>query len=124
MLFRGATVALMILVNNPGSWDQLLALIRINGGIGMDGKPVYLTPFNWFYENVCKQIFQSPNWVSCLCSLFYYNDVVFCMDTWIKRKFTLRCNINSLVPSDVSTIYASGVISKCCWYSLLVSSNK
>ena len=33
-----------------------LALIRIPGSIGTDGKQHYLTPFSWFYENVCKHI--------------------------------------------------------------------
>jgi predicted acyltransferase len=39
-----------------GVLPRLLALIRIPGGIGIDGKQAYLTPFNWFYENVCKPI--------------------------------------------------------------------
>jgi predicted acyltransferase len=39
-----------------GVLPRLLALIRIPGGFAIDGKPIYLTPFVWFYENVCKPI--------------------------------------------------------------------
>ena len=39
-----------------GTLPRLLALIRIPGAIGIDGKLTYLTPFGWFYENVCKKI--------------------------------------------------------------------
>ena len=39
-----------------GTLPRLLALIRIPGAIGVDGKLSYLTPFGWFYENVCKKI--------------------------------------------------------------------
>jgi len=39
-----------------GTLPRLLALIRIPGAIGVDGKLSYLTPFGWFYENICKKI--------------------------------------------------------------------
>ncbi len=39
-----------------GVLPRLLALIQIPGSIAADGKPIYLTPFNWFYETVCKKI--------------------------------------------------------------------
>ena len=47
--------ALFIFVMS-GVLPRLLALIQIPGGIAPNGKPIYLTPFNWFYENVCKPI--------------------------------------------------------------------
>ena len=47
--------ALFIFVMS-GVLPRLFALIQIPGGIATDGKPIYLTPFNWFYENVCKPI--------------------------------------------------------------------
>ena len=54
-----------------GVIPRLLALIRIPYGIGTDGKPVYLTPFNLFYENVCKPILPSEprigSFVYALC---------------------------------------------------------
>ena len=34
----------------------LFELIRINNGVGADGKPQYLNPLQWFYEHVCKNI--------------------------------------------------------------------
>ncbi|MBK7433197.1 MAG: DUF1624 domain-containing protein [Chitinophagaceae bacterium] len=39
-----------------GLLPRLLALIRIPGAIGADGKQKYLTPFGWFYEHACKPI--------------------------------------------------------------------
>lgn len=33
-----------------------LALIQISAGLTADGKPIYLTPFAWFYEHVCKPV--------------------------------------------------------------------
>lgn len=39
-----------------GVLPRLLGLIQITGGIAQDGKPIYLTPFNWFYEHICKPI--------------------------------------------------------------------
>ena len=39
-----------------GVLPRLLALIQISNGTGADGKTIYLTPFNWFYEHVCKPI--------------------------------------------------------------------
>lgn len=42
-----------------GTLPRLLALIRIPGAIAADGKLTYLTPFSWFYENICKKILVS-----------------------------------------------------------------
>ena len=39
-----------------GILPRLLALIRINNGVAADGKPKFLSPFGWFYENLCKPI--------------------------------------------------------------------
>jgi predicted acyltransferase len=36
---------------------RLLGLVRIENGLNAAGKPVYLSPFGWFYEHVCKLIF-------------------------------------------------------------------
>ena len=47
--------ALFIFVMS-GVLPRLLALIQLPGGIAADGKPIYLTPFNCFYETVCKKI--------------------------------------------------------------------
>ena len=42
-----------------GILPRLLALIRINNGLTYDGKPMYLSPFGWFYEHVTKPIIPS-----------------------------------------------------------------
>ncbi len=33
-----------------------LGLIRISNGLNAEGKPKWLSPLNWFYENLCKPI--------------------------------------------------------------------
>lgn len=47
--------ALFIFVMS-GVLPRLMGLIRIPGAINPDGKQNYLTPFSWFYENLCKPI--------------------------------------------------------------------
>jgi len=42
-----------------GALPRLLGLIRISNGFTPEGKAKYLSPFSWFYENVCKLIFPS-----------------------------------------------------------------
>lgn len=39
-----------------GVVPRLFALIRIPAEIGRDGKQNYTSPFNWFYEHICKNI--------------------------------------------------------------------
>ncbi len=40
-----------------GFLPRLLALIRINNGINTNtGKPNFISPLNWFYEHICKNI--------------------------------------------------------------------
>ncbi|RFM26676.1 acyltransferase family protein [Deminuibacter soli] len=43
-----------------GFLPRLLGLIRIPAGIAPDGKPLYNSPFSWFYEHVCKNISADP----------------------------------------------------------------
>jgi predicted acyltransferase len=47
--------ALFIFVMS-GILPRLMGLIRINNGVEDDGSPSFITPFNWFYEHVCKNI--------------------------------------------------------------------
>lgn len=42
-----------------GVLPRLLSLIRIQQGFNPEGKPVYTSPFGWFYEHICKPA--SPN---------------------------------------------------------------
>ncbi len=61
-----------------GVLPRLLALIQITGGLDAGGKPIYLTPFNWFYENICKPIvpaeprFGSLIYALCFISMMWF----------------------------------------------------
>ena len=44
-----------------GFIPRCLALIRISEGLNPDGTVHYITPFNWFYENVCALVPGHPN---------------------------------------------------------------
>jgi predicted acyltransferase len=39
-----------------GFLPRLLGLIRINEGFDENSKPIFVTPFGWFYEHICKNI--------------------------------------------------------------------
>jgi predicted acyltransferase len=55
-----------------GVLPRLLGLIRIDNGLSDSGKPMYLTPFGWFYENVCKLIFPAePKFGSFIYALCF-----------------------------------------------------
>ncbi len=47
--------ALFIFVMS-GTLPRLLALIQIPNGTDATGKPLYTTPFGWFYDTVCSKI--------------------------------------------------------------------
>ena len=51
---------------------RMLALIRINNGLTDDGKPKFLTPFGWFYENLCKPILSSEPRIGSLIYAFCF----------------------------------------------------
>ena len=51
---------------------RMLALIRINNGLTRDGKPKVLTPFGWFYENLCKPILSSDPRIGSLIYAFCF----------------------------------------------------
>lgn len=54
-----------------GVLPRLLALIRIPSGTGIDVKAKFLTPFAWFYENVCKPLFADERNASLLYALCF-----------------------------------------------------
>jgi predicted acyltransferase len=55
-----------------GALPRLLGLIRIPNGFNDAGKSQFLTPFSWFYENVCKPIFPSePRFGSMLYAICF-----------------------------------------------------
>ncbi len=74
-----------------GVLPRLLALIRIPGGFTMDGKPIYLTPFSWFYENVCKHIVPAePRFGSLIYALCFITMMWFFAWLLDKRKIYIK----------------------------------
>ncbi len=68
-----------------GILPRVLGLIRIpSSSINAQGKPIYLTPFGWFYENICKPIFPSNlnngSLLYALCMITFYWLIVWWMD--------------------------------------------
>lgn len=66
-----------------GTLPRLLALIRIPNGSSPTGQPLYLTPFGWFYEHVCKPVSSNLNNGSLLyafCMILMYWLIVYLMD--------------------------------------------
>jgi predicted acyltransferase len=54
-----------------GIIPRLLALYRIPGNVSGDGKQSYITPRDWFYEQVGKNIFSDPRNASLLYALCF-----------------------------------------------------
>jgi predicted acyltransferase len=70
---------------------RTMALIRIPGAIGPNGKPNYLTPFGWFYEHVCKPIIPSqPNIGSLIYALCFITMMWFLAWLLDRRKIYIR----------------------------------
>lgn len=74
-----------------GVLPRLLALIQIPGGLDADGKPIYLTPFNWFYENICKPIAPAePRFGSLIYALCFISMMWFFAWLMDKRKIYIK----------------------------------
>jgi len=58
-----------------GVLPRLLGLIRISAGTNSAGEPVYTTPLNWFYSNVCAKVPGPPEIGSLVYALTF---VAFC----------------------------------------------
>lgn len=67
-----------------GILPRLLGLIRISHGVTAEGKPIYTTPFGWFYEHICIPIFGSnlnnSSLFYALCMITFYWLIVWWMD--------------------------------------------
>lgn len=75
-----------------GILPRLLGLIRIYSAMDpVTGKPVYVSPFGWFYQNVCKPVFPSNlnngSLLYALCMIAFYWLIVWWMD---KKKIYVR----------------------------------
>jgi predicted acyltransferase len=73
-----------------GFLPRVLGLIRITNGIDPTGKPSYVSPFGWFYENVCKHAAADLRVGSLVYALFmivFYWSIVYVLD---KKKIYIK----------------------------------
>lgn len=66
-----------------GFLPRLLALIRIDNGLNAEGKQQFLTPFGWFYENVCKNVstdLRVGSLLYALIMILFYWSIVYILD--------------------------------------------
>jgi predicted acyltransferase len=73
-----------------GALPRLLGLIRIPNGFNETGEPKYLSPFGWFYHNVCKHIPGPPengSLVYAIVMLLFYWFICYVMD---KKKIYIK----------------------------------
>ncbi len=82
--------ALFIFVMS-GVLPRLMGLIRIKGAINSAGKQLYLSPFSWFYEHVCKPILPAePRFGSLLYALCFIAMMWFFAWVMDKKKIYVR----------------------------------
>lgn len=74
-----------------GILPRLLALIRIPNGSSAEGVPVYLSPFGWFYQFICKPLFpenlKNGSLLYALCMITLYWLIAWWMD---KKKIYIK----------------------------------
>jgi predicted acyltransferase len=54
-----------------GMLPRLVALIRLPGPVSTDGKPTFISPFGWYYEHICRQLFADPRTASLLYAISF-----------------------------------------------------
>lgn len=69
-----------------GILPRALALIRIPGSIGPDGKQNYLTPFGWFFETICKRILPADPRIGSLIYALCFISMMWCLAWILHRK--------------------------------------
>lgn len=73
-----------------GFLPRLLGLISINDHLDKNGKPVFLSPFAWFYEHICKNVatdLRVGSLLYALCMIAFYWLIVYAMD---KKKIYVK----------------------------------
>ena len=74
-----------------GFLPRVLALIRIPASTDAMGRQIYITPFGWFYEHICKPLFPSNlnngSLFYALCMITFYWLIVWWMD---KKKIYVK----------------------------------
>lgn len=68
-----------------GALPRLLGLIRIPNGVNESGKAIFLSPFAWFYEKVCKPLFDNPRNSSLLYALCFIT-LMWLLAWWMDKK--------------------------------------
>lgn len=66
-----------------GFLPRILALIRWTDHLDEQGKPVYLSPFPWFYQYVCKPLsdnLKNGSLIYALCMVAFYWSIVYLLD--------------------------------------------
>jgi predicted acyltransferase len=73
-----------------GFLPRLLGLIRIKDHLTTEGKPVYLSPFSWFYEHICKPVspeLKNGSLLYALVMIAFYWLIVYVLD---KKKIYIK----------------------------------
>jgi predicted acyltransferase len=73
-----------------GFLPRVQGLLRWVDRVDASGKPVYITPFSWFYEHICKPLSSKPevgSLVYALCMIAFYWLIVYLLD---KKKIYIR----------------------------------
>jgi predicted acyltransferase len=73
-----------------GFLPRVLNLVRINNGISETGKPVYTSPFGWFYEHICKNVsgdLRNGSLLYALCIIAFYWLIGYILD---KKKIYIK----------------------------------
>jgi predicted acyltransferase len=73
-----------------GFLPRVLALLRWTDHYTPEGKPVYVSPFPWFYQNVCKPIssdLRLGSLVYAICMIVFYWLIVYILD---KKKIYIK----------------------------------
>jgi predicted acyltransferase len=73
-----------------GFLPRLQGLIRIPNGLNDKGVPVYMSPFKWFYENICKLMpgpEQNASLIYAIFMIIFYWAICYWLD---KRKIYIK----------------------------------
>jgi predicted acyltransferase len=73
-----------------GFLPRLLGLIRIQEKYDATGRPVYLSPFGWFYEHICKPVssnLKNGSLLYAVCMILFYWLIVYLLD---KKKIYIK----------------------------------
>ena len=73
-----------------GFLPRLLSLLRWRNGVNDEGKPVYTSALPWFYENICKPVFDNPKNASLMYAIIliiFYWAICYWLD---RRKIYIK----------------------------------